>query len=96
MRVLTLKKGAFALFFLATMTGAGQAGDQYFGGNPPSRMPWGDTYAGASSARNLGHGVYIQAEGRARPVRIITVRVLEAERSACAWEAGVCVIRPGQ
>lgn len=95
MNAFAFKKAAFVLSFMAIMTGAGQAGE-YHGTNLPSQTPWGDTYAGMTSARDVHHGTYFHVDRPVRPVRIVTVRVLEAERSACAWEAGVCVIRPGR
>lgn len=78
-------------------------GDAVIGGaGLPSVVPGIGTFAGSISAvRVRGSGIYFAVEGsksdvvgyRPPPAKIIEIGA-EMEDAACAYEAGVCVIRP--
>nr|WP_316656723.1 hypothetical protein [uncultured Gellertiella sp.] len=68
----------------------------------PSIIPGLGTYAGAISAERVkGNGIYFYVDGLGdggvepvRPNPSAKVIKVEKNTSACAFEAGVCVIRP--
>lgn len=89
------------LLLLAAPATAGDFGRHggWNGPHLPSVTRWGDTYAGAVSAASFRHGTYFYVDRDALPLpvqreRRPTVRIVDAGKSQCAYEAGVCVIRP--
>lgn len=103
MRKRRLRTMAAALTGILVLAGAAAAGDfgRHGHGGLPSATRWGDSFAGAISAASFRHGTYFYMDRSARPhspppetKRPARRVVIDARTAQCAYEAGVCVIRP--